>query len=85
MKALARGPAPSRLKVGALAHISVEVDLRLEVRRVDVENSRTSIAPYDDLFCLLWLAGIASRDPHAPAGWRRAIERSFEAAWTSST
>lgn len=36
----------------------------------------------DDLFCLLWLAGIASRDPHAPAGWQRLTERALESAWT---
>ena len=38
----------------------------------------------DDLFSLLWLAGIASRDPHAPTGWRRVIEHALEAAWTAS-
>ena len=38
----------------------------------------------DDLFCLLWLAGIASRDPHAPTGWQRVIERALDAAWTAS-
>jgi len=37
----------------------------------------------DDLLCLLWLAGIASRDPHTPTGWRRVIDRALEAAWTS--
>jgi AcrR family transcriptional regulator len=39
----------------------------------------------DDLGCLLWLAGIANRDPAAPAGWQRAITRSLEAAWTTGT
>jgi len=34
-----------------------------------------------DLFNLLWLAGIASRDPAAPPGWERSITRSLEAAW----
>lgn len=38
----------------------------------------------DDLFSLLWLAGIASRDPGAPTGWRRVIEQALEAAWTPS-
>ncbi|MEU6717370.1 hypothetical protein ABZ897_38395 [Nonomuraea sp. NPDC046802] len=56
--------------------------------RVVVRHADGSLSPdftEDDLFCLLWPAGIASRDPNAPAGWRRTIERSFEAAWTSST
>lgn len=38
----------------------------------------------DDLFSLLWLAGIASRDPHAPTGWRRVIEHALAAAWTAA-
>ena len=46
-----------------------------------------SLAPdftEDDLFALLWLAGIASRDRHAPTGWHRVIERALDAAWTAS-
>jgi hypothetical protein len=37
----------------------------------------------DDLLCLLWLAGTASRDPQAPTGWQRVIARALEAAWTA--
>jgi AcrR family transcriptional regulator len=36
----------------------------------------------DDLFALLWLAGTASRDPDAPAGWQRLITRALDSAWT---
>ena len=36
----------------------------------------------DDLFCLLWLTGIASREPGAPAGWRRVIDHALASAWT---
>ncbi|BCB83797.1 TetR/AcrR family transcriptional regulator [Phytohabitans suffuscus] len=39
----------------------------------------------DDLFCLLWLAGIANREPHAPSGWQRVIEQALRAAWTTPT
>jgi hypothetical protein len=38
----------------------------------------------DDLFNLLWLAGIASRDLAAPAGWDRVIERALNGAWIVS-
>ena len=46
-----------------------------------------SLAPEfteDDLFRLLWLAGVANRDPHAPTGWQRVLERALNAAWTTS-
>lgn len=36
----------------------------------------------DDLMAMLWLAGITSREPSPPAGWRRVLERSLDAAWT---
>ncbi|MQM24714.1 TetR/AcrR family transcriptional regulator [Glycomyces albidus] len=36
----------------------------------------------DDLQALVWLAGIASREPHAPKGWQQTIERALAAAWT---
>jgi AcrR family transcriptional regulator len=35
----------------------------------------------DDLFGLLWLAGTASREPAAPAGWRGVLERALASAW----
>ncbi|KQQ51322.1 TetR/AcrR family transcriptional regulator [Plantibacter sp. Leaf314] len=37
----------------------------------------------DDLMTVLWMAGTASHDPSAPAGWRRVIDRSLASAWTS--
>lgn len=37
----------------------------------------------DDLMTVLWMVGIASHDPSAPAGWRRVIDRSIAAAWTA--
>jgi hypothetical protein len=46
-----------------------------------------SLAPdftEDDLFAPLWLAGIASRDRHAPIGWHRVIEGALDAVWTVS-
>nr|WP_228508149.1 TetR/AcrR family transcriptional regulator [Herbiconiux sp. VKM Ac-1786] len=36
----------------------------------------------DDLMTVLWMAGMASRDPGAPNGWRRVVDRSISAAWT---
>ena len=35
----------------------------------------------DDLMTVLWMAGTASRDPAAPEGWRRIVDRSVSAAW----
>lgn len=37
----------------------------------------------DDLMTVLWMAGMASHDPSAPAGWRRVVDRSIAAAWTT--
>jgi len=37
----------------------------------------------DDLMAVLWMAGTASHDPSAPAGWRRVVDRSIAAAWTT--
>jgi AcrR family transcriptional regulator len=36
----------------------------------------------DDLLNLLWLAGTAAREPHAPTGWRDTLERALASAWT---
>ncbi|MEU6248190.1 helix-turn-helix domain-containing protein [Glycomyces sp. NPDC047010] len=35
-----------------------------------------------DLFHLLWLAGIASREAHAPNGWQHTLTRALDNAWT---
>jgi AcrR family transcriptional regulator len=54
---------------------------------VDDAHADGSLSPDftdDDLFNLLWLAGIASRDPAAPPGWQRAVTRSLDAAWTTT-
>ncbi len=53
------------------------------VRDAHTDGSLSPDFTEDDLFCLLWLAGIAGRDPHAPIGWQRVIERALEAAWTA--
>ena len=59
---------------------------RLGRRLVDDAHADGSLSPEftgDDLASLIWLAGIANREPDAPAGWHRAIERALEAAWTA--
>jgi hypothetical protein len=38
----------------------------------------------DDLITVLWMAGTASHDPAAPAGWRRVVDRSIASAWTAA-
>ena len=53
------------------------------VRDAHSDGSLSPDFTEDDLFSLLWLAGIASRDPHAPTGWQRVIEGALEAAWTA--
>lgn len=35
----------------------------------------------DDLMAVLWMAGTASKDPAAPEGWRRVVDRSIASAW----
>ncbi|WP_411558767.1 TetR/AcrR family transcriptional regulator [Plantibacter sp. MPB07] len=37
----------------------------------------------EDLVTVLWMAGTASHDPSAPAGWRRVIDRGLASAWTT--
>ena len=37
----------------------------------------------DDLMAVLWMAGTASRDPAAPEGWRRVVDRGISAAWNT--
>lgn len=53
------------------------------VRDAHADGSLSSDFTEDDLFCLLWLSGIASRDRDAPEGWRRVIGHSLESAWTA--
>lgn len=53
------------------------------VRDAHADGSLSPDFTGDDLFCLLWMAGVASRDPHAPTGWQRVITRTLEAAWTA--
>jgi hypothetical protein len=55
------------------------------VRAAHADGSLGTDFTGDDLARLLWLTGIASRDPHAPAGWPRLIERALAAAWTAPT
>ena len=55
------------------------------VRDAHADGSLSDEFTEDDLFCMLWLAGTASREPDAPAGWTRVIERALQAAWTTHT
>jgi len=51
------------------------------VRDAHADGSLSPDFTEDDLLCLLWLAGTASREPAAPAGWHRIVERALESAW----
>jgi AcrR family transcriptional regulator len=53
-------------------------------RLVNEAHADGSLSPgftADDLVNLLWLAGTAGRDPAAPPGWRRVLERALDSAW----
>ncbi|MBS2532198.1 TetR/AcrR family transcriptional regulator [Catenulispora sp. NF23] len=52
------------------------------VRDAHADGSLSPDFTEHDLFCMLWLAGIANRDPHAPANWQRVITRALDQAWT---
>jgi len=52
------------------------------VRDAHADGSLSTDFTEDDLVRLLWLAGVARRDPHAPDGWQRLIDRALRAAWT---
>jgi AcrR family transcriptional regulator len=58
---------------------------RTLVRDAHADGSLSPDFTEDDLFCLLWLAGTASRAPEAPAGWQRVIEHALKTAWTAPT
>ncbi|MFI9836258.1 TetR/AcrR family transcriptional regulator [Nonomuraea sp. NPDC051941] len=51
------------------------------VREAHADGSLSADFTEHDLFCMLWLAGTASRDPRAPIGWRKVVMRAFDAAW----
>lgn len=53
------------------------------VAEAHLDGSLSAEFTADDLFSVLWFAGNASHDPNAPARWRRVLERSLDAAWTS--
>lgn len=53
------------------------------VREAHADGSLSPDFTEHDLFCMLWLAGTASRDPHAPTGWHRVITRALDAAWVA--
>lgn len=55
------------------------------VREAHADGSLSPDFTEDDLFCMLWLAGTASRDPHAPAGWHRVIKHALDSAWATVT
>jgi AcrR family transcriptional regulator len=60
---------------------STELGRRL-VREAHADGSLSLDFTEDDLFSLLWLAGTASREESAPAGWVRIVDRALESAWT---
>jgi AcrR family transcriptional regulator len=53
------------------------------VRDAHADGSLSPDFTEDDLFSLLWLAGIASREAGAPAGWQHAISGALASAWLS--
>ncbi|MBF8185504.1 TetR/AcrR family transcriptional regulator [Nonomuraea sp. K274] len=55
------------------------------VREAHADGSLSPDFTEHDLFCLLWLAGTASRDPNAPTGWHRVITRALDSAWVAVT
>jgi len=55
------------------------------IREAHADGSLSPDFTEDDLFCLLWLAGTASRDPDAPPGWRRVVTRALDSAWMAAT
>lgn len=54
------------------------------VRDAHADGSLSPGFTEHDLFCLLWLAGVAGRDQAAPAGWQRVLDHALDAAWTTS-
>jgi hypothetical protein len=54
------------------------------VRQAHADGSLSTDFTDEDLFALLWLAGTASREPDAPAGWLRIVERALASAWTTA-
>lgn len=55
------------------------------VREAHADGSLSPDFTEDDLFCLLWLAGTASREPDAPSGWRRVLMHALDRAWVTAT
>ena len=63
-----------------------ERSMALGAELVDNAHAAGVLSPdftADDLMTVLWMAGMASHDPAAPEGWRRAVDRSVAAAWTA--
>ena len=54
------------------------------VRDAHADSSLSPDFTEDDLFSLLWLAGIASRETHAPPGWQHAISGALTSAWLNT-
>jgi AcrR family transcriptional regulator len=70
--------------VALLGICSASTELgRTLVRDAHREGSLDPGFTEDDLLNLLWLAGTAGRDPAAPTGWRRLLERALTSAWTA--
>lgn len=54
---------------------------------VEAAHRDGSLSPdftHEDLMALLWMAGTTSREPGAPQGWRRVLDRSLAGAWTTT-
>ena len=51
------------------------------VRDAHADGSLAPEFTEEDLVALLWLAGVASRDPTAPSRWRDVLEQALQAAW----
>jgi AcrR family transcriptional regulator len=71
---------PDAVALLDICSVSTELGRRL-VREAHADGSLAPAFTEDDLVNLLWLAGTAGRDPDAPPGWRRVLERSLDSAW----
>lgn len=71
---------PNAVTLRSACDSSVSLGQEL-VRDAHSEGSLSPGFTEDDLLRLLWLAGIANRDPAAPEGWQRILDRALESAW----
>jgi hypothetical protein len=69
--------SPDAVALLGICDRSIELGRRL-VAEAHADGSLAPDFTEDDLFHLLWLAGVASREPNAPTG----CERALDTAWT---